>query len=159
MQFSIKNSWSKTREEQCNQNVMRLATEQLFDFDNTVTVPFSVPTRSASDHQYCWCSRTKTVNMTQTGHGVLCHNPEGHWRWLTGLVYDCTRKQRIKQTVSMCSIRLPALLFLLWNQITAAPPLGETISKPWDGGVIEEVKGESKLILSDRQASFIYILV
>lgn len=90
------------------------------------------------------------------GHRVLCHNPERHWKLLVSLVYDCRRKPRIKETVSVCSIRLPAHLFLLWNQITAAPLLGETISTPWDGGVIEEVKGESKLInLTDRAPLFV----
>lgn len=46
----------------------------------------------------------------------------------------------------MCNIRLPAHLFLLWNQISAAPLLGETIFKLWDGGVIREVKEEGKLL-------------
>lgn len=38
------------------------------------------------------------------------------------------------------------IFFLLWNQISAAPLLGETIFQLWDGGVIREVKGEGKLL-------------
>lgn len=116
-------------------------------------------------HRLRLCIRCLLVSLNKdckhdaAGQEVLCHNPEGRWRWLVSLVYECKRKQRIKLTVSVCSIRLPALFFLLWNQITAAPLLGETISKSWDGGVIEEVKGESKLILSDKQASFICLLI
>lgn len=137
---------NKTRDEGCKRDKVP-EPEQLLRSDITVT---SLWIRCLSQ------SQTQDCKHDTDGRGrVLCHTPEGQRRWLERLVYDCKRKPGIRQTASVCSIRLPALFFLLWNQITTAPLLGETISEPWDGGVITEVKGDDKLILSTRQACFI----
>lgn len=97
--------------------------------DGPIHSPFSNALK-----KYACKSHTDTRECCVT---VLKSTGDGRW----GVVYDSKRKQRIKQAVSVWSIRLLALLFLLWNQITAAPLLAETISEPWDGRVIEEVKG------------------
>lgn len=83
-------------------------------------------------------------------------------------IYDCRRKRRIKETTSVCSIRLRTHLFLLWNQINVVPLLRETISLAlrrtgYRGVGGRGAKGDSELInlspglcLQSRFMSFIF---
>ncbi len=150
--FHNKTQFSIKTQERCNQKC-----DETGHRAAVCNSALSVPTRSASDHQYRWCSRTKTANMTQADTEccvtILKGTGDG-WR----AMFMIAQGSRGLSRQCLCAASDYQLFFSCYEiRLLAAPLLGETISKLRDGGAIEEVKGQSKLILSDRQASFMYL--